>query len=130
MVGSIGSERLDEITDPEIAIERAINTYREKGYSEEWITQRIRSIEIRKDLTAEWDRQVLNWGRVCNIANEISKAYLKIKGKTYCAKTNSRGQATFKITNLNKKGTFIVIVKYAGNKYYNALKVKSKIVVK
>lgn len=67
MVGSIGSERLDEITDPEIAIERAINTYREKGYSEEWITQRIRSIEIRKDLTAEWDRQVLNWGRVCNI---------------------------------------------------------------
>lgn len=38
MVGSIGSERLDEITDPEIAIERAINTYREKGYSEEWIT--------------------------------------------------------------------------------------------
>ena len=62
-LAQVGSERLDEITDPEIAIERAINTYREKGYSEEWITQRIRSIEIRKDLTAEWAGQVLNLGK-------------------------------------------------------------------
>ena len=52
----MGSERLDEIADPEIAIERAVATYREKGYSEEWITQRLRGIEIRKDLTSEWDR--------------------------------------------------------------------------
>ena len=52
----VGSERIDEIADPEIAIERAISTYRKKGYSEDWITQRIRSIEVRKDLTAEWDR--------------------------------------------------------------------------
>ena len=62
-LAQVGSERLDEITDPEIAIERAINIYREKGYSEEWITQRIRSIEIRKDLTAEWAGQVLNLGK-------------------------------------------------------------------
>lgn len=71
----MGSERLDEITDPEIAIERAINTYREKGYSEEWITQRIRSIEIRKDLTAEWDRSGVKPGEEYAIlTNEISKA--------------------------------------------------------
>lgn len=74
-LAQVGSERLDEITDPEIAIERAINTYREKGYSEEWITQRIRSIEIRKDLTAEWDRSGVKQGKEYAIlTNEISKA--------------------------------------------------------
>ena len=49
-LAQVGSERLDEIADPEIAIERAVDTYREKGYGEEWITQRLRGIEIRKDL--------------------------------------------------------------------------------
>ena len=58
-LAQVGSERLDEIADPEIAIERAVATYREKGYSEEWITQRLRGIEIRKDLTAEWTGPVL-----------------------------------------------------------------------
>ncbi len=46
-----GNERINEIADPEIAINRAIETYRKKGYSEEWITQRMRTIETRKDLT-------------------------------------------------------------------------------
>ena len=55
-LAQVGKERLEEIADPEIAMQRAINTYREKGYSEEWITQRMRSIETRKELTAEWDR--------------------------------------------------------------------------
>ena len=49
----MGKERLEEIADPEIAMQRAINTYRQKGYSEEWITQRMRTIETRKELTAE-----------------------------------------------------------------------------
>lgn len=53
-LAQMGKERLEEIADPEIAMQRAINTYRQKGYSEEWITQRIRSIETRKELTAEW----------------------------------------------------------------------------
>jgi hypothetical protein len=48
-LAQLGKERLDEIADPEQAIERAINTYRNKGYSEEWINQRLRSIEIRKE---------------------------------------------------------------------------------
>ncbi len=62
-LAQVGSERLDEIADPEIAIERAVATYREKGYSEEWITQRLRGIEIRKDLTSEWDRAGVKKGR-------------------------------------------------------------------
>lgn len=52
-LAQLGKERIDEVADPEQAIERAINTYRMKGYSEEWITQRIRSIETRKELTAD-----------------------------------------------------------------------------
>ncbi len=71
----VGSERIDEIADPEIAIERAISTYRKKGYSEDWITQRIRSIEVRKDLTAEWDRSGVEEGlEYAILTNEISKS--------------------------------------------------------
>ena len=65
-----------------------------------------------------------------NKAMKHTGVYLKVKGKTYYAKTDSRGHATFKITNLNKKGIFVAIVKYAGSKYYNAVKVKSNIIVK
>lgn len=74
-LAQVGSERLDEIADPEIAIERAVATYREKGYSEEWITQRLRGIEIRNDLTAEWGRSGVKKGREYAIlTNEISEA--------------------------------------------------------
>ena len=62
------------------------------------------------------------------IAN--AKITLKVKGKTYSAKTTSKGQATFKITNLKKKGTFKATVKYAGDSYYNAKSVTAKITVK
>lgn len=71
----VGSERIDELEDPEIAIESAISTYRKKSYSEDWITQRIRSIEVRKDLTAEWDRAGVEEGlEYALLTNEISKA--------------------------------------------------------
>ena len=65
-----------------------------------------------------------------NKAMKKTKVTLKVKGKTYTAKTNSKGKATFKITNLNKKGTFTAVVKYAGNSCYNAKTVKPKIIVK
>ena len=58
-LAQLGKERLEEIADPEQAIERAIQTYRNKGYSNEWITQRLRSIEIRKDLTHNGIKVVL-----------------------------------------------------------------------
>ena len=54
----MGKERLEEIADPEIAMQRAINTYRQKGYSEGWITQRMRSIGPQKELTAELQNMV------------------------------------------------------------------------
>ena len=59
-----------------------------------------------------------------------TKVTLKVNGKTYSAKTNAKGQATFKINNLNKKGKFTAVVKFAGNKYYNAKTAKPKITVK
>lgn len=75
-LAQVGKERLDEIADPEKAIERAIQTYRKKGYSEEWITQRIRSIETRKELTAEWQRVGVKEGfEYAILTNEISKAW-------------------------------------------------------
>ena len=55
-LAKVGAERLDEMADPELAVERAIQTYRQKGYSEKWIEERLHSIDIRKQLTAEWDR--------------------------------------------------------------------------
>lgn len=55
-LAQVGKERLDEIADPELAFERMVRTYREKGYSEAWITQRLQSIDIRKALTDEWHR--------------------------------------------------------------------------
>jgi hypothetical protein len=58
------------------------------------------------------------------------KVTLKVKGKKYTAKTNSKGKVTFKITNLKKKGTYTVTVKFAGNSYYNAKSAKPKIVIK
>ncbi|WP_067146207.1 BRO family protein [Methanobrevibacter olleyae] len=83
-LAQVGSERLDEIANPELAIERSIETYRKKGYSEEWITQRIRSIETRKDLTAEWKRSGVKEGKEYAIlTNEISKAWSGKSVKEY-----------------------------------------------
>jgi len=55
-LAELGKERIDEIADPEIAIDRAFQTYLRKGYSEKWINQRIKTMEVRKDLTDEWQR--------------------------------------------------------------------------
>ena len=55
-LAEVGSERLDEMADPEMAIDRAFQTYLKKGYSEKWINQRIKTMEVRKGLTDEWQR--------------------------------------------------------------------------
>lgn len=55
-MAQVAKERLDQVQDPELSIEQAITDYRRLGYSEKWITQRIRSIEVRKELTDEWRR--------------------------------------------------------------------------
>ena len=56
-LAKVGSERIDEIEDPEIAFDRAMETYLKKSYSREWINQRLKSIEVRKELTDEWDNR-------------------------------------------------------------------------
>jgi hypothetical protein len=58
----VGSERIDETIDPELSIDRAIQNYRRLGYSESWINQRIKSIEVRKALTDEWDKSAVQQG--------------------------------------------------------------------
>ena len=55
-LAQLGKERIDETADPEIAIDRAFQTYFKKGYSEKWINQRIKTMEVRKELTDEWQR--------------------------------------------------------------------------
>jgi hypothetical protein len=62
-LAQVGSERLDEIVDPEQSIDRAIQNYRRLGYSENWINQRIKSIEVRKALTDEWDKSGVQQGQ-------------------------------------------------------------------
>lgn len=62
-LAQVGSERLDETVDPELSIDRAIQNYRRLGYSENWINQRIKSIEVRKALTDEWDKAGVRRGQ-------------------------------------------------------------------
>jgi hypothetical protein len=62
-LAQVGSERIDEAVDPELSIDRAIQSYRRLGYSESWINQRIKSIEIRKALTDEWDKSGVEQGK-------------------------------------------------------------------
>ena len=83
-LAQMGKERLEEIADPEIAMQRSINTYRRKGYSEEWITQRMRSNETRRELTAEWDRVGVNEGiEYAILTDDISKAWSGMSTKEY-----------------------------------------------
>ena len=62
-LAKVGAERIDETTDPELSIGRAIQNYRRLGYSENWINQRIKSIEVRKSLTDEWDKSGVQQGK-------------------------------------------------------------------
>jgi len=61
-LAKVGYERIEEIEDPELAIDRAMETYLKKGYSKEWINQRLKTIEIRKDLTDEWQERGVKRG--------------------------------------------------------------------
>ena len=64
-LAEIARERLEEIDDPEQGIERLLEYYHRKGYSENWINQRLKSIEVRKELTDEWDRRGIMKGQPC-----------------------------------------------------------------
>jgi hypothetical protein len=79
-----GSERIDEIEDPEIGFDRLMETYLRKGYSKEWINQRLKSIEIRKELTDEWEiRNVKKGQEFAILTDEITKAWSGLTTKQY-----------------------------------------------
>jgi hypothetical protein len=73
-LAQLGRERLEEIDDPEIGIERLMEYYHRAGYSDNWINQRIKSIEIRKELTDEWDRRGIKKGQEFAILTDIITA--------------------------------------------------------
>ena len=80
----LASERLDEMQDPEITIDRALEQYMQLGYSENWINQRLKSIEIRKELTDEWKKRGLKEGiQFATLTDIITKAWSGITTKEY-----------------------------------------------
>jgi hypothetical protein len=83
-LAQVGSERLDELEDPEISIDRALENYRRLGYSESWINQRLKSIEIRKELTDEWKRIGLREGaQFASLTDIITKTWSGHTTKEY-----------------------------------------------
>ena len=83
-LAEVGKERIDETIDPEIAIDRAIETYQKKGYSDEWIHQRILSIRVRNALTDEWDKHGVQKGvEYAILTDEITKAWSGMTTRKY-----------------------------------------------
>lgn len=83
-LAQVGSERLDEMQDPELSIDRALEHYLQLGYSESWINQRLKSIEIRKELTNEWKSKGLKEGAQFAILTDIiTKAWSEKTTKEY-----------------------------------------------
>lgn len=80
----VASQRLDQMQDPELSIEQAINDYRRLGYSEAWINQRIKSIEVRKELTDEWKRTGVEEGmQYASLTDIITHEWSGFKTKEY-----------------------------------------------
>jgi len=83
-LAKVGYERIEETEDPEKAFDRAMETYLKKGYSKDWINQRLKSIEVRKDLTNEWQVRGMKEGlEYAILTNEITKAWADKDVKAY-----------------------------------------------
>jgi len=83
-LAKVGYQRIEETEDPELAFDRAMETYLKKGYSKNWINQRIKSIEVRKELTDEWETRGVKKGQEYAIlTDEITKAWAELSTKEY-----------------------------------------------
>lgn len=83
-LAEVGKERIDEIIDPELTIDRALESYARKGYSREWINQRLQAIQVRKELTDTWqDHGVKAGNEYAILTNEISKAWSGMTTREY-----------------------------------------------
>ena len=92
-LAKVGYERIEETEDPELAINRAMQTYLKKGYSKDWINQRLKTIEVRKDLTDEWQERGVKQGLgFAILTDEITKAWAGKSVKQYKQFKNLRKQ--------------------------------------
>lgn len=83
-LAEVGRERIEETIDPELTIERALETYLRKGYTREWINQRLQAIQVRKELTDEWDaRGVQKGAEYAILTDEISRAWSGMSTRQY-----------------------------------------------
>ena len=83
-LAQLARERIEEIDDPELGLERLMEYYHRKGYSPEWINQRLKSIEVRKELTDEWDRRGIKKGQEYAVLTDvITKAWAGLTTKEY-----------------------------------------------
>lgn len=83
-LAKVGRERIDELADPELTIDRALETYLKQGYSQNWINQRLKSIEIRKGLTDEWEKSGIQKGQEFAIlTDEITRAWTGMDTRQY-----------------------------------------------
>ena len=82
-LASLGRERLEELDDPELGIDRMLEYYHRKGYSENWINQRLKSIEVRKELTDEWERRGIKRGQeFATLTDIITQGWSGMTGST------------------------------------------------
>ena len=83
-LAQVGRERIEETIDPELSIDRALGTYLRKGYSREWINQRLQSIQVRKELTDEWqDRGISRGFEFAILTDEITRAWSGMSTREY-----------------------------------------------
>ena len=83
-LAQVGRERIEETIDPELTIDRALETYLKKGYTREWINQRLQAIQVRKELTDEWDARGVQKGvEYAILTDEISRAWSGISTRQY-----------------------------------------------
>lgn len=83
-LAQVGRERIEETIDPELTIDRALETYLQKGYSREWINQRLQAIQVRKELTDEWDARGVQKGvEYAILTDEISRAWSGMSTRQY-----------------------------------------------
>ena len=88
-LAEVGKERIDEIVDPELTIDRALETYLKKGYSREWINQRLQAIQVRKELTDAWEDHGIEKGiEYAILTDEITKAWSGIPSPNYLNNSN------------------------------------------
>ena len=83
-LAQVGRERIEEVIDPELTIERALETYAKKGYSREWINQRLQAIQVRKELIDEWDKRGVKKGvEYAILTDEITRAWSGMSTRQY-----------------------------------------------